>query len=64
MQIIPGAKTWATGPGGVCPKYGPVANGFAHTVLLINKAIAKIQYLVYPLWFITGLLSFFRWISE
>jgi hypothetical protein len=30
-QINPGAKTLATGPGGLCPKYGPLAKGFANT---------------------------------
>jgi len=30
LQISPGAKTLAVEPGGVCPRYGPLAKGAAN----------------------------------
>jgi hypothetical protein len=54
-QISPGAKTLAIGPGVVCPKYGPTANGFANAGIEPTAQKATSQTIFFLVCFITNL---------
>jgi hypothetical protein len=56
LQIRPGAKTLAVEPGGVCPRYGPSAKGFANNGLEHTAKKATSQTIVFFVCFITNLL--------
>jgi hypothetical protein len=55
-QINPGAKTSAVEPGGVCPRYGPLANGSANAWRHPTQARITIQYRLFHVGFIDRLL--------
>jgi len=56
LQISPGAKTLAIGPGGICPRYGPLANGFPNTGMELIPKKATSQTNPFFVSFITNLL--------